>query len=165
DFTRFNPAFVSLMGAPDSLSASEMQKYNEFILTVAYPPNPNQRLNRSLAALADSGRVEFENRPHEAGQPCAACHSLPKGTDRVICPGPVLQESQDFKAPQLRNLYQKTGFTFAPGPQRRGFGVLHDGSIDNIVNFLRRPVFDFPDTMARYEIEAFLLSFDTGMAP
>ena len=165
DFTRFNPAFVSLMGAPDSLSASDMQKYNEFILTVAYPPNPNQRLNRTLAALADSGRVEFENRPHDAGRPCAECHSLPKGTGRAIFPGPVVQESQDFKVPQLRNLYQKTGFTLAPGPQKRGFGVLHDGSIDNIVNFLRRPVFNFPDTMARYEIEAFLLSFDTGMAP
>src|SRR5206468_352138 len=89
DFTRFNPAFRNLMGAPDSLSAADMQMYNDFIMTVVYPPNPNQTLNRKFAAFADSGRVEF----------------------------------------------------------------------------LRLRVFSFPDTMARYEIEAFLLSFDTGMAP
>jgi len=165
DFTRFNPAFISLLGAPDSLSTIDMQKYNDFIMTVTYPPNPNQRLDRGFAALADSGRVEFETRPHDGGQPCAFCHNLPNGTDRIIIPGTLLQESQDFKVPQLRNMYQKSGLTHAPGPQKRGFGFLHDGSVDNIVDFLRLPVFTFPDTMARYEIQAFLLSFDTGTAP
>jgi YVTN family beta-propeller protein len=165
DFTRFNPAFISLLGAPDSLSTTDMQSYDDFIMTVVYPPNPNQKLNRGFSALADSGRVEFESRPHDGGQPCAFCHNLPTGTDRIIIPGTLLQESQDFKVPQLRNLYQKTGFALAPGAQKRGFGFLHDGSVDNIVDFLRLPVFTFPDTMARYEIEAFLFSFDTGTAP
>ncbi len=165
DFTRFNPAFVSLMGAPDSLSTADMQKYNDFIMTVVYPPNPNERLNRTFPALADSGRVEFESRPHDGGQPCAFCHALPTGTNRTIIPSVLLQESQDFKVPQLRNMYQKTGFTLATGPQKRGFGFLHDGSVDNLVDFLRAPVFQFPDTTARYEIQAFLLSFDTGLAP
>ena len=165
DFTRFNPAFVNLMGAPDSLSTADMQRYSDFIMTVVYPPNPNQRLNRTFAALADSGRVEFESRPHDGGQTCAFCHALPTGTNRTIILGPLLQESQDFKVPQLRNMYQKDGFALAAGPHKRGFGFLHDGSIDNLVNFLRAPVFNFPDTMARYEIEAFLLSFDTGTAP
>jgi YVTN family beta-propeller protein len=165
DFTRFNPAFMSLLGAPDSLTTADMQKYNDFIMTVTYPPNPNQRLDRGFSALADSGRVEFESRPHDGGQPCAFCHALPNGTDRIIIPGSLLQESQDFKVPQLRNMHTKTGFALAAGAHKRGFGFLHDGSVDNIVDFLRLPVFQFPDTMARYEIEAFLLSFDTGMAP
>lgn len=165
DFTRFNPAFVNLMGAPDSLPAADMQKYNDFIMTVAFPPNPNQTLNRGFTALADSGRVEFESRPHDGGQPCAFCHALPTGTNRLIIPSVLLQESQDFKVPQLRNMVAKSGFAQASGPQKRGFGFLHDGSVDNIVNFLRLPVFSFPDTMARYEIEAFLLSFDSGTAP
>ncbi|HYQ89423.1 MAG TPA: hypothetical protein VEU09_07325, partial [Candidatus Binatia bacterium] len=165
DFTRFNPAFISLLGAPDSLSTIDMQKYNDFIMTMAYPPNPNQRLDRGFAALADSGRVEFESRPHDGGQPCALCHTLPTGTDRIIIPGTLLQESQDFKVPQLRNMYQKTGFALAAGAQKRGFGFLHDGSVDNIVDFLRSPVFQFPDTMARYEVAAFVMSFDTGTAP
>ena len=165
DFTRFNPAFVNLMGAPDSLSSADMQAYNDFIMTVAYPPNPNQRLDRGYSVLADSGRVEFESRPHDGGQPCAFCHALPTGTNRLIIPSVLLQESQDFKVPQLRNMYQKSGFAQASGPQKRGFGFIHDGSVDNLVNFLRAPVFQFPDTMARYEIQAFLLSFDTGTAP
>jgi YVTN family beta-propeller protein len=165
DFTRFNPAFINLMGAPDSLSPADMQNYSDFIMTVAYPPNPNQKLNRGFTALADSGRVEFESRPHDGGQTCAFCHSLPTGTDRIIIPGVLLQESQDFKVPQLRNMHQKTGFTLAAGAQKRGYGFLHDGSVDNLVNFLRAPVFNFPDTTVRYEIEAFLLSFDTGTAP
>jgi hypothetical protein len=62
-------------------------------------------------------------------------------------------------------MHRKTGFTRAAGPQKRGFGFLHDGSIDNLVNFLRAPVFNFPDTTVRYELEAFMLSFDAGTAP
>src|SRR5207253_8290124 len=51
-------------------------------------------------------------------------------------------ESQDFKIPQLRNIYEKTAFTVVrPGgqqgqsgnisafAQKKGFGVLHDGSV------------------------------------
>ena len=165
DFTRFNPAFVGLMGNPDTLSAADMQKYNTFILTVAYPPNPNQNLDRTFAPLAEQGRIEFTSRPHDGGQPCAFCHALPTGTNGTIIPGILLQESQDFKVPQLRNMYQKGGFKLASGSNKRGYGFIHDGSVDNLVNFLRAPVFSFPDTNARYSIEAFLLSFDTGTGP
>jgi len=165
DFMRFNAAFVNLLGAPDSLSPADMRAYSDFIMTVAYPPNPNQRLDRGYSALADSGRVEFETRPHENGQTCVFCHALPTGTNRTIIPSVLVEESQDFKVPQLRNLYEKSGFARAPGPQKRGFGYLHDGSVGDLVDFLRKPIFQFPDTMARYEIQAFLLSFDTGTAP
>ena len=165
DFTRFNPAFVGLMGNPDTLSAADMQKYNTFILTVAYPPNPNQNLDRTFAPLAEQGRIEFTARPHDGGQTCAFCHALPTGTNGTLIPGVLLQESQDFKVPQLRNMYQKSGFLLAAASNKRGYGFLHDGSLDNLVNFLRAPVFSFPDTNARYSIEAFLLSFDTGTAP
>ena len=164
DFRRFNPAFVGLMGNNDTLSTADMEKYNDFIMTVAYPPNPNQRLNRTLPPFAEAGRVEFLSN-HDGGQTCAFCHALPTGENGTIIPGILLQESQDFKVPQLRNMYQKTGFKQGPGANKRGYGFLHDGSVDNLVNFLRAPVFSFPDTNARYEIEAFLLSFDTGTAP
>lgn len=165
DFTRFNPAFVNLLGAPDSLSPADVKAYSDFIMTLAYPPNPNQRLDRGYSALADSGRVEFETRPHERGQTCVFCHALPTGTNRIIIPSVLVEESQDFKVPQLRNLYEKSGFALTPGPQKAGFGYLHDGSVDDLVDFLRKPIFQFPDTMARYELQAFLLSFDTGTAP
>jgi len=170
DFTRFNPAFVSLMGNADSLSAGEMQQYNDFILTLVYPPNPNQNLDRTWpnpAAPTPSptrGKAEFDTKPHDGG-PCAACHSFPTGTNRALIPAQALQESQAMKVPQLRNLYQKTGFADVAGPQKRGFGFLHDGSVDNLFDFLNLPVFQFANHQERRDLEAFLLAFDTGMAP
>jgi hypothetical protein len=49
---------------------------------------------------------------------------------------------------------------------KSGLGFIHDGSTDNLVNFLRLPVFDFPGgDPQRRDVEAFLLAFDTGMRP
>ncbi len=169
NFLAFNPAFVKLMGNGASLSATDMQKYNDFIMTVVYPPNPKQNLDRTWpnpAAPTPSptrGKVEFENNHDVAA--CAACHSLPAGTNGVIIPGILLQESQGIKVPQLRNLYTKMGFTNAPGPQKRGYGFIHDGSIDNLLTFLHLPVFNFQNEQQRLDLVSFLLSFDTGMAP
>jgi YVTN family beta-propeller protein len=170
DFTRFNPAFIGLMGNADSLSPSDMQKYTDFVLTLAYPPNPNQNLDRTLpnpptpTPSPSRGKGEFDTVPHDGGV-CTNCHSFPNGTNRLLIPGPVLQESQAFKVPHVRNMYQKTGFTRAAGPQKRGFGFLHDGSIDNLFSFLNLPVFQFANNQQRRDLEAFLLSFDTGLAP
>src|SRR5207244_12378507 len=99
------------------------------------------------------------------GQPSAMCDALPTETNGRIIPGIRTQRSQNFKGRQLRNMYQKGGFKLASGSNKRGYGFIHDGSVDNRVNFLRAPVFSFPDTNARYSIEAFLLSFDTGTGP
>ncbi|HYJ33866.1 MAG TPA: FlgD immunoglobulin-like domain containing protein, partial [Candidatus Binatia bacterium] len=170
DFTRFNPAFVSLMGNADSLTTGEMQQFADFILTLAYPPNPNQNLDRTWpnpAAPAPSptrGKIEFDTKPHDGGT-CSVCHTLPTGTNRALIPAQALQESQAMKVPQLRNLYQKTGFSDAPGPQKRGFGFIHDGSMDNLFDFLNLPVFTFASNQERRDLEAFLLAFDTGTAP
>lgn len=76
-----------------------------------------------------------------------------------------------MKVPQLRNLYRKTGFTDLPGAQnKRGFGFIHNGATDNLFNFLKFPGFNFgaPPSVAdanRRDVEQFLLSYDTGMAP
>jgi hypothetical protein len=76
-----------------------------------------------------------------------------------------------MKVPQLRNLYRKTGFEDRAGAvNKRGFGFGHDGAIDDLFTFLQQPNFQFdPDTAlgnaARRDLKAFLLSFDTGMAP
>jgi hypothetical protein len=98
---------------------------------------------------------------------------------------------QMMKIPHLRNLYQKVGmFGMAEaggilpgnnefmGDQVRGFGFTHDGSFDtvfrfhNVLLFAQSPFFNpngFPvgpegDTMRR-QVEAFLLAFDTNLAP
>lgn len=179
-FNAFNGAFQSLMGLAAPLSNGDMQKFTDFILTVTYPPNPNQNLDRTYptaaapAGSAERGRVQFTQIPHDGPARCQNCHdSQPAGQPFRVAPGmtPVLipanalQESQAFKVPHLRNLYEKTGFTDAAGPQKRGFGFIHDGSTDNIFNFLLSPVFQFANNQQRTDVEAFMLSFDTGTAP
>jgi YVTN family beta-propeller protein len=171
NFTRFNPAFIGLMGNSDSLTTPEMQAYNDFIMTLRFPPNPNQNLDRTWpdppapAPSPERGRVQFTTVPHDGPFTCSFCHALPTGTNRTLTQAVLLQESQAIKVPQLRNMYQKTGFTDAPGAQKRGFGFIHDGSIDNLFDFLRLPVFTFGSDQQRRDIEAFVHAFDTGMAP
>jgi hypothetical protein len=86
----------------------------------------------------------------------------------------TIGEDQDLKVPQLRNLYKKTGFRDTTGAvNKRGFALLHDGSMDRISNLLRTghtAMFNFGSTQDsadanRADLEAFLLCFDTGIAP
>lgn len=180
DFNAFNPAFVGLMGRSTTLPAADMQAFTDFIMTVVYPPNPYQNPDRSYpdpaapAASAERGRFEFTSQPHDGGLECQDCHDsspadathfVAPGTNGTIIPAQLLNESQAFKVPHLRNMYEKTGFEDAPGVQKRGFGFLHDGSIDNLFNFLLAPVFQFADDQQRRDMEAFMLALDTGMAP
>jgi DNA-binding beta-propeller fold protein YncE len=109
---------------------------------------------------------------------------------------------QYFKVPHLRNLYQKVGMFGAPdnpflvpgtctspcigtgesngflGDQVRGFGFLHDGSVDTTNRFLSAGVFvrtsaanpgGFEQTEAgnklRRQVEQFLLAFETNLKP
>jgi len=124
-------------------------------------------------------------------------------------------ETQFVKVPHLRNMYQKVGMfgmdnTFNPsdtsglgtllpepynssaptGDQVRGFGFLHDGSVDTVFRFHSGTVFaqrqsnpggivvagptDDPATAQqkvlaniklRRQIEAFMLAFDSNLAP
>ena len=98
-------------------------------------------------------------------------HTVSTGTNGQLIDKTALQESQDIKIPQLRNLYEKTGFTDAPGVvNKRGFGFTHNGAVDNLFDFLKFPGFNFgSDPVAadakRRDVEQFLLCFDTGMAP
>jgi DNA-binding beta-propeller fold protein YncE len=96
---------------------------------------------------------------------------------------------QSFKVPHFRNLYQKIGMFGTPnlpgniagddsfkGPQIRGFGFAHDGSVDTIPRFLLAPAFaqplaagGFPSGAAgdalRADVARFLLAFDSNLAP
>ena len=97
---------------------------------------------------------------------------------------------QHAKVPHFRNLYQKIGmFGFPPafnvppdfdfshkGDQIRGFGFTHDGAADTAFTFLSGIPFSdlvvpggFPFNSsgdpARRDVEAYLLAFDSNMAP
>ncbi len=171
-FKDFNPAFVDLLGRSKPVADSTMDAFARFAMTIRYPPNPNQRLDRRLDAEQQAG-FNFFTGPFfsDSGeQNCVSCHALPLGTNRLVnFEGP--QVGRDMKTAHLRDVYEKVGRFNVPGPQVSGFGLLHDGAFDTVVNFLRLDIFLFPgdsveekDRMRRL-LESYIMAFDTGMAP
>jgi YVTN family beta-propeller protein len=172
NLSEFNPAFMSLQGGPRQLSEKELDQLTEFVRSLAYPPNPRQNLDRSYqnpATGASPLRGEEIFRTvisHRNTQTCVQCHTLPgNGTNKDIIPAVFRQESQSFKVAQLRGLYHKVGKVNGEGEQISGFGFLHDGSDDTLFNMLGRPFFTKLTEDQRRDLEVFLLSLDTGMAP
>jgi YVTN family beta-propeller protein len=171
----FNPAFVSLLGGPRQLNATELAAFTALVRTLTYPPNPNENLDRTppnppTGPNALRGGQLFQTAPFDGNVlTCNQCHTAllgsNLGTNRLIIPAQALAESQDFKVPQLRGLYQKTGLTRAPGEQLAGFGFAHDGNFDSLFSFLHAAVFNFQSDAQRRDVEAFVLAFDTGTAP
>ena len=193
-FMAFRPAFEGLLGMATELPESEMEKFTDFILTVQYPPNPIANVDGSLTQEQALGKQVFDSDGNRLGtggdgDACADCHTLPFGTEGT---GSFELLNQDFKVAHLRNMYQKVGMfgsalpnqknnplevpdTPTPhlGDQVRGFGFLHDGAVPTIFDFFRFPFGQFTflsepgrtgDEKVR-QLEAFLLAFDTGLAP
>jgi YVTN family beta-propeller protein len=176
DFLAFRGATEGLLGLAAPIPDSEMVAMSQFVLPLVYPPNPHQLLNRAFQTApvgqpsAQRGRQFFLNTPVDGGQPCAFCHTQPTGTNGQHINKVALLSSQDVKIPHLRNLYQKTGFTDAPGAvNKRGSGFVHNGATDNLFNFLFFPGFAFAAGVTgdnqRRDVEAYLLAFDTGLGP
>ncbi|MFL6213191.1 MAG: hypothetical protein ACJ74J_04775 [Blastocatellia bacterium] len=174
-FSDFNPAFMSLLGGPRQLNDNEMASFTAFVQSLTYPPNPLQNLDRSppnppSGPNAERGQQLYNNSPLDAGLlTCNACHNafpgFRPGTNNLIIPGLVLQETQDFKVPQLRGLYQKVGMLNESGKPLSGFGFIHDGSVATLLDFLRLPVFRFRNDDDRRDVAAFVMAFDSGIAP
>jgi len=181
NLAEFNPAFTGLLGSTRMLTAQEMQAFDAFVRTLVYPPNPNQSPDRSFpnppsGPSAARGAQLFQgNTLRLNGISCNTCHrtfpGFQVGSDFVVFPGSILGEPQAFKVPQLRGMYQKTGLQKPPAgqpatEQLTGFGFIHDGSFDTLLNFLRIPQFQgFQNDNERRDVEAFLLAFDSGTAP
>jgi hypothetical protein len=167
-FKEFNPAFVGLLGRGSQLTTSEMQAFTDFILTVRYPPNPIRALDNLPTASQLSGETFFRETPTDAGAvTCEFCHRLPFGGDGRSS---VEGETQEFKIPHLRNVYQKIGMFGFPGSpdlgdQVRGFGFLHDGGVDTLFTFVNGMVFQNLTLQLRRDLEAFMLALDTGLRP
>jgi DNA-binding beta-propeller fold protein YncE len=196
-FMKFNPAFVGLIGRSAELATDEMQSFTDFILQVMYPPNPNRSLDNSLTPAQASAQNIYFNRISDTKK-CNDCHVFNRnGNPTVERPGffgsdgraTFENETQMFKVAHLRNLYQKVGmFGMAPeafvnsgdnahkGDQIRGFGFLHDGSIDTVFRFFQATVFnntggntgftvDAAGDLERRDMESFMLAFDSNHRP
>jgi hypothetical protein len=205
-FKQFNDAFESLLGRESMLADEEMQKFTDFVLQLTYPPNPIRSLDNSLTPEEEAGRELFEDKLLGLGVvSCRDCHATDRagnaehgverpgffGTDGSSVLGILGLGGQSFKVPHFRNLYQKVGMFGLPpdpdlyldtnnsfmGDQIRGFGFLHDGSLDTLDRLHASPGFaqspaspdGFPigptGTVPRQQVAAFLLAFDSNLAP
>ncbi|MEQ8354015.1 MAG: hypothetical protein RH942_00645 [Kiloniellaceae bacterium] len=171
-FMDFDRAFVDLMGAPEMPDRAAMETFARFVHTIRYPPNPHEAPDREMNSAQQAGfRIFNGGITIDRGiLGCADCHTAPLGTSGIVnfegADGGI-----DMKTAQLRNVYQKVGRFNEPGPQVSGFGLVHDGSIDTIINFLKLDVFSIPGKTEddrdrlRAELNAFVMGFRTGMAP
>ncbi len=209
-FAKFNGAFPDLLGRSTVLSPADMQAFTDFILQLTYPPNPNRRIDNVLTADQDAGRQLFDtvncgipSAPEFNGAvlTCTSCHTIdPNANPGTAAPGFFGTSAltsfdfnpQLFKAPHLRNLYQKVGMFGNPenpgflggdngfkGDQVRGFGFLNDGALDTVFRFVHgisfSEVFNGPNSnslpvgpegeIQRRQLEAFILAFPTNLAP
>src|SRR5688572_9287886 len=199
-FLKFIVAFEGLLGAAAPISNAQMQSFADFILQVTYPPNPIRNLDNSLTADQAAGLAFMTGSRRSdgltfdllgpAGFNCVGCHTFNPGQGFFGTDGQwsFEGEPQVIKIPHLRNMYQKVGMFGMPivneilsgdngnkGNQIRGFGFLHDGSIDTVFRFLRADVFSglfpsgpgtgFTSDTQRRQVEAFVMAIDSNLAP
>jgi hypothetical protein len=200
-FKKFQAGFVDLLGRNAFIPEEDMQDFTDFILQVTYPPNPIRSLDNSLTPDQQEASDFFVNVPSNIifHITCEACHVInPNGNPGSAAPGFFGADgrsafpfaAQILKVPHLRNQYQKIGMFGMPllpnlipgdngfkGDQVRGFGFIHDGSVDTVFRFNSVIAFaQGPDNptgipatpegnVLRRKLESFMLAFDTNMAP
>ncbi|MCL1095441.1 hypothetical protein [Shewanella kaireitica] len=197
----------------------EIDQFADFMLKVALPPNPIRGLDNSISASAMRGSLFFhgERRADGAatdtplngdsvdGVNCEGCHGVDASQGFYGSRGEIAHggEIQILKVPQLRNLYTRVGMFGLPdregflpshtkehqGKQIRGFGFLHDGATDQLLNFLKGGVFDngeigcpdgaderygchfnlgeigIPNESVRQGLVDYMMEFDNDLAP
>lgn len=173
-FMSFNVAFPGLVGDAAQLSTADMTDFTNFILQVSYPPNPIRNLDDSLTPTQQAGAAFYFNNsngtqlPSDRFHNCNGCHTLDRTGNTGASPHPGFfgtsgrlafeNESQIFKVPHLRNMYQKVGMYASSLDQVhavaslipplnpaadavKGFGYQHDGATATIEHFLSAFVF------------------------
>jgi DNA-binding beta-propeller fold protein YncE/mono/diheme cytochrome c family protein len=178
-FNKFIVAFDGLLGRGAPISATDMQAFADFILEVTYPPNPIRALDDSLTPAQQAGHDLFFGPITDGVRNCDGCHLVNPAAGFFGGSGKssIEGEPQEFKIPHLRNLYQKIGMFGMPavpffrvgdnahkGDQVRGFGFLHDGSVDTLFRFHGANAFTFGVTEAA-ELEQFMLASDSNLKP
>ena len=169
-FSDFNVAFQSLMGGAQ-ISSGQMRAFTDFVDSITFMPNPYQNLDRTYPTSleggnAQNGETEFKNTTiGVGGLKCNSCHTITDyGSDLKLR---VLSfENQPMKDTLLRLTYQKQLFNKS-GPTIDGFGILHDGSEENIHTFVGGNSFFVikGQTQVQNDLCAFNLAIDTGTAP
>jgi DNA-binding beta-propeller fold protein YncE len=197
-FRNFRVAFPGLVGRDGQIPEADMQAFSDFALQIMLPPNPIRALDNSLTPDQQAGRNFMTGSRRADGLPldafgvqtgfnCTGCHVLAPGSGFFGTDGRASfeGETQIVKVAHLRNMYQKVGMFGMPavsmlnagdngfkGDQVRGFGFLHDGSVDTVFRFLQAKVFNNSNGVGfnggdsqRRQVEQFVLAFDSDFAP
>jgi YVTN family beta-propeller protein len=165
-FRNFIVAFEGLVGKQGTISAPDMQDFTDFALQLMLPPNPVQALDNSFTAQQQDGFDLFTGPVTDTVANCQGCHNLSRATGFFGSGGEQSFEGepQNAKVPHMRNLYAKIGMFNGSGDQVRGFGFLHDGSVDTLKTFLEAGVFSLSNAQER-DLEQLGLAFPTDLAP
>jgi YVTN family beta-propeller protein len=179
-FLKFNNAFVTLLGRSSPLAQAQIQAFADYVLQLQMPPNPLRNLDNSLTPAQQAGSDFFHGPLSDGVKSCAGCHTVDGASGSFGTAGlsSAKSESQHFKVPQLRNVYQKLGMFGMPAtgllpatgnpsaPQVRGFGLMHDGAADTLFDFLQGPMFMFPNgDTDRANVSDFVLAMASDLAP
>lgn len=177
-FQDFRGAFSGLLGGT-GLAPPAMQEFATFVRSLAYPPNPYQPKDRVYTGSAAAGRALFGAEPGVPGKEynpaipgnvtCIDCHSVDPAQGNFTGSQATTNfdgESQLFNTAQLRGVYEKEF------PHLTGTGLLHDGTIRDIPQFLD---FEPPGTaveafplltaLDRAQISDFVRAWDSGLSP
>ena len=175
-FRNFIVAFEGLVGKHGTISTSDMQKFSDFMLQVMLPPNPVAAFDGSLTTAQSAGRDLFlasQGAPaSDIVATCDGCHTLDPSIGFFGANGRATFEGepQSAKVAHMRNLYTKIGMfgdstqSTHQGDQIRGFGFLHDGSVQTVKVFLTAGVFNLNNTQEQ-QLEQFALAFPSDLAP
>ena len=148
-----------------------MTAFTNFTNTITYMPNPYQNLDRSYPISlaggdAIAGEADFLTQVvNVQGQTCNSCHTASNfGSNlKINIIGGAIQPMKDtaLRATYQKQLFSKTGQTID------GFGILHDGTEENIRSFLGSDI--FPTLLFKLkeqkDISAYNLAIDSGMPP
>ncbi len=184
-FRNFIVAFEGLVGKQGILPEPDMQKFTDFALELMLPPNPIRPLNNTVSGLVNPllanspsnpsallGQTRFNGAAVDTVANCNGCHTLNTAQGFFGTGGKQTFEGepQTAKVAHMRNDYTKVGMFgnstggTNTGEQIRGFGVLHDGSVDTVRNFLTASVFSLNAT-EEANLEAFAFEFPSDLAP
>jgi cytochrome c peroxidase len=184
NFKTLDVLFEALLGRAEPLPERDFDRFTDWVLTVTNPPNPNRPLDNQLTASQEAGRVLYfgEERPVDGPLTCNDCHFTDPAQGFFGTRGEFFPEGQNFKVTGLRPMYDKIGSAGRnngragdprvkggartnAGPQIRGGGTLHDGTMASAEEFLALPIGFALNDVEIAQVADFLNAFPTDFAP
>ncbi|NNE44947.1 MAG: T9SS type A sorting domain-containing protein [Gemmatimonadetes bacterium] len=173
-FTDFQAAFTEVQGRATPISNGGMTNLQNFSLSMLASPSPQRNLDDSIPPVGFNGGDPVLGRQlFQTGAlfaqigvtNCVDCHFLTGHRGTIILPV-NLEGNQDLDIPHLRNMHEKTRFTPDSTTSVRGFGFLHDGAFGDLFSYFDDfNVFTFNNDTEKIDVEAFMMTFDTGTHP